>query len=37
MRKRSKKVDVSNFAGWHNAKAAQLVLVTRYNTQVRYQ
>jgi hypothetical protein len=30
------KVDVSNFAGRQNLKAAQLVLVTRYNTHVRW-
>lgn len=30
------KVDVSNFAGRHDPKAAQLVLVTKYNTQVRW-
>jgi hypothetical protein len=30
------KVDVSNFAGRQNLKTAQLVLVTRYNTQVRW-
>jgi hypothetical protein len=30
------RVDVSNFAGRQNPKAAQLVLVTRYNTQVRW-
>jgi hypothetical protein len=30
------KVDVSNFGGRQSLKAAQLVLVTRYNTQVRW-
>jgi hypothetical protein len=30
------RVDISNFAGRHNAKAAQLVLVTRYGTTVRW-
>ena len=30
------KVDVSNYSGRQSAKAAQLVLVTRYNTQVRW-
>jgi hypothetical protein len=30
------RVDVSNFAGRHNPRLAQLVLVTRYNTQVRW-
>ena len=30
------KVDVSNLAGRHNARVAQLVLVTKHNTQVRW-
>ena len=30
------KVDVGNFSGRQNAKAAQLVLVTKYNTQLRW-